>query len=581
MKICPTCQQQFPNGFQYCPNDTELLLTQDEYVRRTRPITTPRASEPVTAPANEFVPITNPFPSEKAAASSPDNNQEPPRPMPFRQTETIRTHQQPVRTETRPANPATSPVNGSAQAPGGAMPNPGAPTSGFSFSVPEQGNLFSSLVEGLRNIGDIFKGGKTPAAATGDFNFLLTEQSLAARIGSEMGNAWHEFRRDPRRFVVEFLRGEGSNRFRRNALLAGSEMALVGYVTIYFIIQALSSVRRAENWMINAFFVGFALYLAACYFARGFLLYKLINRVSGKLAFPKVTLEIFNWAPLAALLLLAVLSSNYNFYCRIFPSRCLPPEETKAEQTPLSDAEMIAKIETKLPESAKAKAKQLGGSKAQAKPAAGGGGGGRNQPTPPSKGVPPQMAMTPQIIPPNPEPPKIKNPTLVVPVTIYGDPSIKMPKGPLGDPTGVPAPPSSGPGSGAGIGRGTGTGVGSGEGGGAGPGRGGNTGGGDMSLGGGRGIEPVSATLRPTILYKERAKYTEEARANKVQGTVILSIEYLANGTIGQVRVVRGLPDGLTESAIDAARKIRFNPAVRNGAPVSVRGNVEFNFTLY
>ena len=25
MKICPTCQQQYPNGFQYCPNDTELL----------------------------------------------------------------------------------------------------------------------------------------------------------------------------------------------------------------------------------------------------------------------------------------------------------------------------------------------------------------------------------------------------------------------------------------------------------------------------------------------------------------------------------------------------------------------------
>ena len=156
-----------------------------------------------------------------------------------------------------------------------------------------------------------------------------------------------------------------------------------------------------------------------------------------------------------------------------------------------------------------------------------------------------------------------------------------MPKGQIGDPLGVPAPPSSGPGSGAGIGRGTGTGVGGGQGGGAGPGRGGNIGGGDMSLGGGRSVEPMTATLRPTILYKERAKYTEEARTNKVQGTVTLSVEYLADGRIGQVRVVRGLPDGLSESAIEAAKRIRFNPAVKNGVPVSVRGNIEFNFTLY
>ncbi len=44
MKICPKCQQQFPNGFQYCPNDTEYLITNEEHVRRTRPMaSTPAA----------------------------------------------------------------------------------------------------------------------------------------------------------------------------------------------------------------------------------------------------------------------------------------------------------------------------------------------------------------------------------------------------------------------------------------------------------------------------------------------------------------------------------------------------------
>ena len=36
MKICPNCQQQFPDSFQYCPNDTEHLITDEEFVRRTR-----------------------------------------------------------------------------------------------------------------------------------------------------------------------------------------------------------------------------------------------------------------------------------------------------------------------------------------------------------------------------------------------------------------------------------------------------------------------------------------------------------------------------------------------------------------
>jgi Predicted membrane protein len=105
----------------------------------------------------------------------------------------------------------------------------------------------------------------------------------------------------------------------------------------------------------------------------------------------------------------------------------------------------------------------------------GGGGGGKNDPTPASQGRPPQMALTPQIIPPDPEPPKIKNPSLVVASTIYGDPKIMPPmKGPIGDPNAPPAPPSSGPGSGGGMGNSSGTGLGSGQGGGLGPGRGGN-----------------------------------------------------------------------------------------------------------
>ena len=91
----------------------------------------------------------------------------------------------------------------------------------------------------------------------------------------------------------------------------------------------------------------------------------------------------------------------------------------------------------------------------------------------------------------------------------------------------------------------------------------------------------MTASLRPTILYREKAKYTEIARINHVQGTVVLQVVFDVSGEFHDIQVFRGLPDGLTRKAIEAARKIRFNPAIKNGEPVSVRGSLEYTFNLY
>jgi len=93
--------------------------------------------------------------------------------------------------------------------------------------------------------------------------------------------------------------------------------------------------------------------------------------------------------------------------------------------------------------------------------------------------------------------------------------------------------------------------------------------------------QPMTASLRPTILYREKAKYTEIARINHVQGTVVLQVVFDVSGEFHDIQVFRGLPDGLTRKAIEAARKIRFNPAIKNGEPVSVRGSLEYTFNLY
>jgi len=94
-------------------------------------------------------------------------------------------------------------------------------------------------------------------------------------------------------------------------------------------------------------------------------------------------------------------------------------------------------------------------------------------------------------------------------------------------------------------------------------------------------IHLMSASLRPKILYREKAKYTREARDNKIEGTVVLSVVFSSDGQITDINVIKGLPYGLTENAIAAANKIRFEPAIRDGRPVSVRGSLEFSFNLY
>lgn len=93
--------------------------------------------------------------------------------------------------------------------------------------------------------------------------------------------------------------------------------------------------------------------------------------------------------------------------------------------------------------------------------------------------------------------------------------------------------------------------------------------------------EQISGSKKPRILYKEKAKYTEMARKNMIRGIVVLNVIFRADGTIGMVRVIRALPYGLTAQAIAAAEKIRFEPAIKEGQPVAVRGNLEFSFNLY
>ena len=85
---------------------------------------------------------------------------------------------------------------------------------------------------------------------------------------------------------------------------------------------------------------------------------------------------------------------------------------------------------------------------------------------------------------------------------------------------------------------------------------------------------------RVTILSKPAPSYTKEARRIGVQGFVVLRTLFSADAKVSRVRVVRGLPAGLTANAIRAACKIKFKPAIKDGQTVAQWLTTEYVFRL-
>jgi protein TonB len=207
----------------------------------------------------------------------------------------------------------------------------------------------------------------------------------------------------------------------------------------------------------------------------------------------------------------------------------------------------------------------------------GGGGGGDHDPLPAPKGRLPKFAAVqitpPQIVLHNLAPKLTAEPTVAVPPQVHVAEN-HMPS--LGIPSvaAMPAaPPSNGSGSGGGIGSGSGGGVGIGHGSGVGAGSGGGIGGGVFKVGGG-----ISA---PQAVSMPDPEYTEEARRMKTEGTCTLWLIVDAAGRPRDIRVVHGLGYGLDAKAMEAVQKWRFDPALKEGKPVSVQISIEVEFKLY
>ncbi len=83
----------------------------------------------------------------------------------------------------------------------------------------------------------------------------------------------------------------------------------------------------------------------------------------------------------------------------------------------------------------------------------------------------------------------------------------------------------------------------------------------------------------PTKIKDVRPVYPEEARAQGIQGVVILEARIDPDGTVSEARVLRSIPQ-LDQAARDAVLQWQFVPTLVNGNPVPIIMTVTVNFVL-
>src|SRR5262245_8260545 len=90
----------------------------------------------------------------------------------------------------------------------------------------------------------------------------------------------------------------------------------------------------------------------------------------------------------------------------------------------------------------------------------------------------------------------------------------------------------------------------------------------------------IDGVTAPKIISRVEATYTDEARAAKLNGKIVLFVEITSAGIVENVVVLQKMGKGMDESAVRAIKQWKFNPATKDGRPVAVMITVEMNFSI-
>jgi TonB family protein len=555
MKFCNTCQEQFADRFSFCPVDGTPLS-----VAPPPPPVTPRVT---SAPAD----VEASYPTSETP---------------------------------RVAAPPTRPVQPAAVVPAAIQTTPAQP-SGFVSASAWPPAVVPKIVVPVR----AGSRAAVPHKMIGEYHLtMLEDKGLAPRLADALGEVahnyqltWPEFKRDPFGFMKRSVQGYGAMAGKffasRDVVIAMllSVAAMVVLIGAIFLLDRSGVGGPSRRAMVIVAILGFCglLGIFATWLGK--------DRGAAVMgARPSDSRNVLSGIIASFALLFMVVGGAFLWDRH---QQAKAAEMAKEEELELT--QMISDIPNEQPTPDEGTAGMNkgngGGSKPKQEKAGGGGGGGREEQAPASFGKLPQADLRiPQVVAPDPHPPVIKNPALPMPATLDADPVLFPPDTRqlnYGDPKSKSTTASSGPGTGNGIGSGTGGGVGPGEGGGYGPGRGGNTGGGDRNEGGGgpggggggtdynKIFSGKDVTSKARVLEKPEPTYTEAARKNQITGMVVLRAVFSSSGQVTNIHAVSGLPDGLTERAIAAAKSIRFVPATKDGHPVSMWMELQYNFNLY
>jgi TonB family protein len=93
---------------------------------------------------------------------------------------------------------------------------------------------------------------------------------------------------------------------------------------------------------------------------------------------------------------------------------------------------------------------------------------------------------------------------------------------------------------------------------------------------------PPDPSITPLkIVSKKAPQYTDNARANGISGTIRMAVFFSDSGRVTHTLILKGLGGGLNNTAVHAARQIKFEPAKKDGKPISQIRLVEYSFSLY
>jgi periplasmic protein TonB len=94
--------------------------------------------------------------------------------------------------------------------------------------------------------------------------------------------------------------------------------------------------------------------------------------------------------------------------------------------------------------------------------------------------------------------------------------------------------------------------------------------------------KPGDGVSLPQVTTQVKANYTDEAKAHRIVGKVVLDVVVLSDGKVGDVTVSESLDAiyGLDKNAVAAMKQWEFKPGMKDGKPVAVRVTVDITFTL-